>query len=114
RDYRLLAEVLAGAVERAGAEPAAYAAARERGATLAGGELLTSLGRLGFEPYRAADDTIRLRNCPFHAVARSHPGLVCGLNLALLEGLLGDTAVARLDPTDTGCCVTITSKTQID
>ncbi|GAB3805446.1 hypothetical protein GCM10027605_31440 [Micromonospora zhanjiangensis] len=36
RDYRLLAEVLAGAVERAGVEPAAYAVAREVGTRLAG------------------------------------------------------------------------------
>ncbi|WP_255609401.1 metalloregulator ArsR/SmtB family transcription factor [Micromonospora sp. PLK6-60] len=111
RDYRLLAEVLASAVERAGAEPAAYAAAREQGAKLAGGELIPRLAALGYEPFEDADGTIRLRNCPFHALARAHPPLVCGLNLALLAGLAGDGGLdARLDPRPTGCCVALTSK----
>src|SRR5690349_3652888 len=39
RDYRLLADVLATAVEDVGAEPAVYVAAREQGAKLAGGPL---------------------------------------------------------------------------
>jgi predicted ArsR family transcriptional regulator len=108
RDYRLLAAVLASAVEQAGAEPAAYAAAREQGAKLAGGEIIPSLEALGYEPFEDADRTIRLRNCPFHALAQSHPGLVCGLNQALLEGLAG--ADVRLDPGPTGCCVAIPSK----
>src|SRR5581483_11235202 len=87
RDYRLLADVLAGAVERAGAEPAVYAAAREQGAKLAGGELTGRLAELGYEPVADAEGAIRLRNCPFHALASAYPPLVCGLNLALLEGL---------------------------
>ncbi|GAB2585992.1 ArsR family transcriptional regulator [Paractinoplanes abujensis] len=111
RDYRLLATVLAAAVERAGAEPALYAAAREQGAELAGGDLMPRLTELGYEPYEDAGHTIRLRNCPFHALAQSHPGLVCGLNLALLEGLGAD---ARLDPGPAGCCVALTSKNKSD
>jgi predicted ArsR family transcriptional regulator len=110
RDYRLLAEVLASAVERAGAEPAAYAAARERGAKLAGGAVLPRLEALGYEPFEDAGGTIRLRNCPFHASAQAYPGLVCGVNLALIEGLAGDGAGARLEPGPTGCCVAIPSK----
>jgi predicted ArsR family transcriptional regulator len=106
RDYRLLAEVLASVVERVGVEPAAYAAAHERGAKLADGEVLPRLAALGYEPYEDADRTIRLRNCPFHALAQAYPGLVCGLNLALLQGLAGD---AQLDPGPTGCCVVIKS-----
>jgi predicted ArsR family transcriptional regulator len=111
RDYRLLADVLARVVERVGAEPAAYAAAREQGAQLAGGELTERLEALGYEPAEDADGTMRLRNCPFHALAQAYPPLVCGLNLALLEGLLGDgVRVVRLDPGPTGCCVAIQSK----
>ena len=111
RDYRLVADVLAAAVERAGAEPAAYAAAREQGARLAGGELPERLAALGYEPVEDADGTIRLRNCPFHALAQGYPPLVCGVNLALLEGLVGGGGrVARLDPGPTGCCVVIRSK----
>jgi predicted ArsR family transcriptional regulator len=113
RDYRLLAEVLASAVERAGVEPEAYAAARERGAGLAGGEVLPRLRELGYEPYEDGDGTIRLRNCPFHASAQAYPGLVCGLSLALIEGLAGDGAGARLDPGPAGCCVAIPSKNKI-
>jgi predicted ArsR family transcriptional regulator len=108
RDYRLLAGVLADAIERSGAEPAAYAAAHEQGAKLAGGEMIPRLTAMGYEPFEDDDHTIRLRNCPFHALAQTHPGLVCGLNLALLEGLTGDNGqTARLDPGPTGCCVTI-------
>jgi predicted ArsR family transcriptional regulator len=111
RDYRLLADVLASAVERVGAEPVAYAAAREQGAKLASGDVLGRLKALGYEPVEDADGTIRLRNCPFHALAHAYPPLVCGLNLALLEGLVGDGGrVAGLDPGPTGCCVTIRSK----
>ena len=111
RDYRLLAEVLAEAVERAGVEPAAYAAAHEVGARLAGDEIVSRLRVLGYEPFEDADRTVRLRNCPFDALAQSHPGLVCGLNLALLEGLVGDGGrEVRLEPRPTGCCVAIRSK----
>jgi predicted ArsR family transcriptional regulator len=111
RDYRLLADVLSVAVQQAGAEPAAYAAAREQGEKLAGGEVVERLTALGYEPAEATDGTVRLRNCPFHALAQAYPPLVCGLNLALLEGLVGDGGhVARLDPGPSGCCVTITCK----
>jgi predicted ArsR family transcriptional regulator len=114
RDYRLLADVLAAAVQDTGAEPAAYAAAREQGAKLAGGELIERLVALGYEPAEDADGTVRLRNCPFHALAQAFPPLVCGLNLALLEGVVGDGGrVARLDPGPTGCCVAIGSKNKI-
>ncbi len=54
---------------------------------------------------------MRLRNCPFHLLASSHPPLICGMNLALLEGLLEGAAVpglsARLDPRPGECCVVL-------
>jgi predicted ArsR family transcriptional regulator len=115
RDYRLLADVLATAVQEAGVEPAAYAAARQQGAKLAGGEVVGRLAALGYEPTDGADGTVRLRNCPFRTVADAYPPLVCGLNLALLEGLVGDAGhVARLDPGPEGCCVTIACKNNDD
>ncbi|MFF3088207.1 helix-turn-helix transcriptional regulator [Streptomyces nojiriensis] len=61
----------------------------------------------------AAARAVRMRNCPFHAVAEHFPPLVCGMNLALLEGLFGvDGPVrARMDARPGGCCVVIeTSK----
>ncbi|MFE9480273.1 helix-turn-helix transcriptional regulator [Streptomyces spororaveus] len=61
----------------------------------------------------AAAAVVRMRNCPFHAVAERFPPLVCGMNLALLEGLLGvDGPVrARMDARPGECCVVVeTSK----
>jgi predicted ArsR family transcriptional regulator len=62
----------------------------------------------GFEP-RVQDGAITLANCPFHALAREHTELVCGMNLRLMEGLvegMPDAAlVARLHPTPGMCCV---------
>ncbi|MFE5943889.1 helix-turn-helix transcriptional regulator [Streptomyces sp. NPDC056480] len=66
------------------------------------------------EGTKAAEDTagaatLRMRNCPFHAVAERFPPLVCGMNLALLEGLLGtDGSVrARMDARPGECCVVV-------
>ncbi|GAA3301124.1 helix-turn-helix domain-containing protein [Dactylosporangium vinaceum] len=63
-----------------------------------------TLRELGYEPY--ADGAVwRLRNCPFDSVARTHPGVVCGANLALLQGAFGDRV--RIDPGPLGCCVVV-------
>jgi predicted ArsR family transcriptional regulator len=121
RDYRTAAEVLAEAVERAGADAALHAAARSRG--LAMGAALrgtpdahTALERLGYQPVADAGVT-RLRNCPFHALAREYPPLVCGMNLALVQGLLAGAdlaeSAARIEPGPEGCCVVVESKTNI-
>ncbi|MGW6913354.1 helix-turn-helix transcriptional regulator [Kitasatospora sp. NPDC054939] len=57
----------------------------------------------------SAASVVRMRNCPFHAVAERFPPLVCGMNLALLEGLLGaDGPVrARMDARPGECCVVV-------
>ena len=106
RDYKVLAEVMADAVESAGAEEALYAAARRRGerARIEGASPVHLLKDLGYEPV-IEGATVRLRNCPFDGVARSHPPLVCGANLAFIEGALDRPA--RLDPRSEGCCVVI-------
>jgi|SRR5690349_11732853 predicted ArsR family transcriptional regulator len=112
RDYRMLAEMLADAVEAAGADGALQDAARRQGERVAAqrgdasdrAEAVQLLKTLGFEPY-VDGSCVRLRNCPFDAVAKSHPGLVCGASLAFVEGLLGQPA--RLDPRPEGCCVAI-------
>ncbi len=61
-----------------------------------------------FEPV-ATGDTIRLRNCPFHALVANHRELTCGMNVAWAEGLLdgiGETGmVAELAATEGYCCV---------
>ncbi|MEV8437882.1 helix-turn-helix domain-containing protein [Actinosynnema sp. NPDC051121] len=68
------------------------------------------LESFGFEPRATGPDAaIVLGNCPFHALARQHTDLVCGMNLCLLDGLLDGLATtdltARLAPTADHCCV---------
>lgn len=73
--------------------------------------LETALTRLGFEPTHEQDGTVLLDNCPFHAIAVAHPELVCGLNLAFVDGLLDGTGEkgkrAELAPRPGHCCVEI-------
>ena len=77
-------------------------------------ELATAMEVLeeyGFEPFTTDGPTIRLRNCPFDALAREHEELVCGMNLSLLQGVvLGLEAAGigtRLDPQPGTCCVAL-------
>lgn len=119
RDYRIAADLLAQVAEQARLDAELQAAARRRGADLRGdGEPIADLSdaaeRLAARGYEPFDDegVVRLRNCPFHALAEEFPPLVCGMNLALLEGLLGTSAEldVRLDARPGLCCVAI-SKT---
>lgn len=117
RDYRLAARLLAETVERHGAEEFLHDVAREEGLR-SGGDAEPSVEELlrsrGYEP-EEDESGIRLRNCPFHDLARDFPPLACGLNLELLRGLLTAHAEARgekpmqarLDPAVGRCCVVI-------
>jgi predicted ArsR family transcriptional regulator len=134
RDYELAARLLAEAVaaDESGASADALArAARRLGADLgrrslsaaggtpaAGAEaarraLDAALREHGFEPDRAGDQVL-LRNCPFHQLVTRHPGIVCGMNQALLEGLVAglgaDDVRAVLEPGERRCCVVITGR----
>jgi predicted ArsR family transcriptional regulator len=66
------------------------------------------LGECGYEP-RSDAGGLTLANCPFHALARDYTDLVCGMNLALMNGLVdgleGPALEARLEPTPGQCCV---------
>lgn len=129
RSYELAARILASAVdaspsaklratltdfarelgERIGADAAAQAgSAPDRGEPLA--TLEDALAATGFEPERAPDD-IRFRNCPFHALTEEHRELICGMNLALVQGMVAGLGLAsakpRLDPQPGRCCVCI-------
>jgi predicted ArsR family transcriptional regulator len=122
RDYRRAAELLAEVVDITGAEPQLQRSAKSRGAAAgrtarwqAPGEadrelVQRELAAQGYQPYRDGAD-IRLRNCPFHVLADRYPPLICGMNLALLEGLLAGAATAaleaRLDPRPGDCCVVL-------
>ncbi|MFD9009210.1 helix-turn-helix transcriptional regulator [Streptomyces sp. NPDC059552] len=136
RDYRTAAELLAEAVDEAGLDAVLCASARRRGEALRGSaapcgglaEAMEVLAARGYEPHLegaegeggtegGAAPVVRMRNCPFHVVAERFPPLVCGMNLALLEGLLGaDGPVrARMDARPGECCVVVeTSKNNND
>jgi predicted ArsR family transcriptional regulator len=130
RRYDLLAEVLVDALGRADREGTTERAAREvagaRGRDLGGrvrqerrlgrpgpertmraaGE---ALDQLGFETVPGDRGVLLLRNCPFQALARRSPELVCGINHAFVDGLVrglgNQTVQVVLAPRPDGCCV---------
>jgi predicted ArsR family transcriptional regulator len=65
----------------------------------------------GFEPWTDGDGTVGLRNCPFHRLAEQHREIVCGMNLALIEGLVAGLGAGGmrpvLEPRPGQCCVVI-------
>jgi predicted ArsR family transcriptional regulator len=109
-------------------------AAREQGHTLAeaalrqAGDIASEVALLaaarkvlddeGYETRLAGAGTgqpgLTLANCPFHALAVEHTAVVCGMNLAIMEGLvaglprLGLTAV--LDPAEGRCCIRLAAQ----
>ena len=102
---------LAGAARRLGTElGSAFRPAAGEG-DAAGRDVKGVLTQQGYEPCYGADGVIRLRNCPFHQLAEQHRELVCGMNLALVEGLVeglgADGWHPALDPQPGQCCVAI-------
>ena len=126
REYELAASLLAQTVaaglargsqdalqdvaRRSGAE---WGLRRRHGRNRRRRDIEDALREHGYEPCRDADDTIRLRNCPFHALVDQHRDVVCTMNLALIEGLVTglDARGVRpvLDPQPGRCCVAIGS-----
>ena len=126
RSYALVAELFAEALERDGRDGRdvgrvarafgrrlAREAGAPRGRRPGRGSLeaaIAALAPLGYEPAREGTG-VRLRNCPFHALAVRHRALVCGANHALVQGLLaglGVTGVAAvMDPRPGTCCVAL-------
>jgi len=74
--------------------------------------LSAELRTIGFEP-REAGHSITLGNCPFEMLSRTHREAVCGMNLALVTGLVEGAGIAgartRLDPKEGRCCVVVTT-----
>jgi predicted ArsR family transcriptional regulator len=72
--------------------------------------LVDALAEQGYEP-AVAQAGLVLRNCPFDALAREEPVLVCGINRDFVDGVidgLGCTATrAVLDPAPGRCCVRV-------
>jgi predicted ArsR family transcriptional regulator len=119
RHYDLAARLLAAAVEeadRTGESPRTLLekSAYRHGKKLGDGtDLVTVLEQQGFEP-RTDGTRVLLGNCPFHALAKDHTQLVCGMNLKLLRGLLaglGNTEMrAQLDAAPDRCCVVLSPR----
>jgi len=126
RRYELAAEVLARALEDPRAKTASAsvtAAAHRAGASLGVAARMRAsrvsplrrvtrlLDAHGYEPTESPRGVVQMRNCPFHAVALNHPDLVCGMNLAFMEGIVEGAAAggvtATLDPQPGRCCVTL-------
>lgn len=138
RDYELAARLLAVAVEADAGGPswtALHDAAwqfgcnlgrRARAASQSGpGEsgpaqsravLEAALADHGFEPWPDEGGSVQLRNCPFHSLAAMHPDMVCGMNLALMRGLVEGLEVGELcpelNPRQGRCCVVLAARQQ--
>jgi len=137
RRYELAAQMLARALtdtRSEGTDSALRSTARERGAAI-GRDLRPrasrpparpapapaaslraasrALGRCGFEPSRTADGEVVLRNCPFASLREGCRDVICGMNLALIEGVLeglgADHVSASLAPRPGHCCVVLRS-----
>ena len=108
RDYRLLAEMLAGLLRGKREIGRAHELAREWGAYLVsqGGPkpgaklpagrnlalLQEAMAAAGFDPrFRRGRGVVEvtLRDCPFRELASDHRDLVCTLHRGLVEGMLG-------------------------
>jgi predicted ArsR family transcriptional regulator len=70
----------------------------------------------GYAPVRCGGGVVRLRNCPFHALAQDQRALVCGMNLALIEGVVDGLGLkgvhAAPDPRPGFCCVALGSRSR--
>ena len=127
RRYGLAAELFAQALDDAGDQGGVRAPARPAGQGIRqaarrhgrrrtcrgeGGDRRARAARLRAGPHGRTGE-VRLRNCPFHALTERHKSLVCGANLALLEGFVAElqggreTLRAALDPQPGMCCVVL-------
>ncbi|MCA1842228.1 MAG: transcriptional regulator [Actinobacteria bacterium] len=129
RRYDLAADMLASAVAESTVRGAPAGEALGRLARARGAELAAPVGGtcgrrpnraaevraaadvltdLGYEPLLDGPEVV-LSNCPFRSLVPGHTALVCGMNLALLEGfagaLPGGAVTARLEPAAGRCCV---------
>jgi len=73
-----------------------------------------ALQACGFEPRRTPEGEIVLRNCPFDSLRDSCREMICGMNLALIQGLLEgldlENVDATLAPRPGMCCVALRNR----
>jgi len=126
RNPVLLGQLLADAIARGGeaSEPVRRAlgdVAREAGHAAASGRpraqsapdqrqaFVELLAGLGYAPHHSSGE-LSLANCPYEPIADQDRGLVCSMNLALIEGALGGVGLSGTEcslraPAAGGCCV---------
>jgi predicted ArsR family transcriptional regulator len=126
RNYDLAADVMAAALEALGdrGRRAVAPVAHERGREEASHRitaiepialavdpsrlLVDALEGAGYEPEVGRDGSVRLRNCPYDALARDHRDLTCGMSAAWAEGVVEGLAApmrVELAPSPDRCCV---------
>ncbi|HJU81368.1 MAG TPA: helix-turn-helix domain-containing protein [Acidimicrobiia bacterium] len=114
RRYELAARILLEVARDRGFEEGALAAAAHRaGVEIGENGLDSALSATGYEPAEENGE-IRFRNCPFHVLREQDRNATCGLNLALVEGLIegsGSDVEAVLAPEEGYCCVRLRPKT---
>ncbi|GAA2670945.1 helix-turn-helix transcriptional regulator [Actinoplanes palleronii] len=114
RSYRTAAELLAEAIELAGAEDELHRVAERHGRqATACADAQELLAGHGYAPAADGPDRVELRNCPFHRVAEQFPPTICGMNLAMINGLLAGAGLAgewtaRMEAAPGRCCVALT------
>lgn len=108
RRYELAARILLDAAREGHLETRALVeAARRTGRKIGQGGLGAALEATGYEPVTEEGET-RFRNCPFHVLRDQDRDTTCGLNLALVEGMVeasGSDTDAVLAPEEGYCCV---------
>jgi predicted ArsR family transcriptional regulator len=112
RRYELAARILLEAVGRGGLDLEVLAEAAHRvGLELGTKGLEASLLETGYEP-SVQDGETRFRNCPFHVLREQDRETMCGINLALVKGIVEGSGAgmnAVLAPEDGYCCVRLGS-----
>ena len=112
RRYELAARVLLDAAREGDLDSATLAeAARRTGREIGSSGLESALARTGYEPVTENGET-RFRNCPFHVLRDRDLETTCGLNVALVEGMIESSGADRravFSPEDGYCCVRLTS-----
>ena len=107
RRYELAARILLEAMAAGHLEDALDDVARRTGRQIGAAGLEYALANTGYEPVSVEGET-RFRNCPFHELREQDRATTCGMNLALVEGMIqgsGEEISAVLHPDDDYCCV---------
>jgi predicted ArsR family transcriptional regulator len=112
RRYELAARILLDAARDGGLDSGALAeAARRTGREIGVAGLEAALAGTGYEPVMEDGET-RFRNCPFHILRDRDRETTCGLNVALVEGIIESSGAdlrAVFAPEDGYCCVRLRS-----